>query len=119
LQEFRVEVGGSDRCTVVSVHGELDIATAPELVTVLETAGERRPGEVVVNLLHTSFIDSTGLTTLFRAHKSCESDSTSFSIVCGPDNVEVRRVIDLMGFNEVFTIHESLAASGCVDESIQ
>lgn len=105
-----VERGGP--CVLVSVHGELDIATAPQLVDALEQAAT--DGEqVVVNLLDTSFIDSTGLTTLFRAHKQHEGGGKSFSIVCGPDNYEVRRVVDLMGFDAVFTIHESLDAAGC------
>lgn len=113
MLDFGVEVGGDGSCAIVNVRGELDIATAPDLVAALETAMQREAERVVVNLLDTSFIDSTGLTTLFRAHKSCEDGDGSFAIVCGPSNVEVRRVIDLMGFDQVFTIHESLAAAGC------
>ncbi len=111
-----MDVAGNGSCVVVSVHGELDIATAPQLVEALETAARSGAEQVVVNLLGTSFIDSTGLTTLFRAHKQHESAGSGFAIVCGPDNIEVRRVVELMGFNEVFTIHESLAAAACSDE---
>jgi anti-sigma B factor antagonist len=114
VEDFEVEVEGTDACVIVKVSGELDIATAPQLVAALETANGREAERLVVDLLATSFIDSTGLTTLFRAHKQHESaGDRAFSIVCGPDNLEVRRVIDLMGFDEVFTIHESLAAAGC------
>lgn len=113
LLDFGVEVGGDGACAIVNVRGELDIATAPDLVAALETASQQAPARVVVNLLDTSFIDSTGLTTLFRAHKSFEDRDGGFALVCGPSNIEVRRVIDLMGFDQVFTIHESLAAAGC------
>lgn len=113
--EFGVEVDRRGECNVVSVTGELDIATAPQLVDALEQAFANGSSSTVVNLLGTSFIDSTGLTTLFRAHKQHESNG-DFSLVCGPDNIEVRRVVDLMGFNAVFTIHESLAAAGCDDK---
>lgn len=114
MLDFDVEVGGDSTCAIVIVRGELDIATAPQLVDALEAATTQSDNRIVVNLLATSFIDSTGLTTLFRAHKSFEErGDDAFSIVCGPDNIEVRRVIDLMGFNQVFTIHESLAAAGC------
>lgn len=112
MLEFEVAVRRASGCAVVAVRGELDIATAPELMAALEEAAAMGTGRVVVSLLDTSFIDSTGLTTLLRAHKG---DNGDFSIVCGPDNFEVRRVIDLMGFNEVFTIHESLSAAGCDD----
>lgn len=114
MLDFQVDVGGDGSCAVVNVRGELDIATAPQLVSALEQATQQSADKVVVNLLNTSFIDSTGLTTLFRAHKGFEANGNGgFALVCGPDNVEVRRVIDLMGFNHVFTIHESLAAAGC------
>ena len=113
MEDFAVDVAESGTCALVNVQGELDIATAPQLVAALEDAGQRNVEQVVVNLLATSFIDSTGLTTLFRAHKHHEDGAAGFSLVCGPDNLEVRRVIDLMGFNEVFTIHESLDAVGC------
>ena len=114
MLDFDVAVGGDGACAIVNVRGELDIATAPQLVDALEAASRQSDGRVVVNLLATTFIDSTGLTTLFRAHRSFEErGDEAFSIVCGPDNVEVRRVIDLMGFDQVFLIHESLAAAGC------
>lgn len=112
MLDFKVDVARNDGCAVVNVAGELDIATAPELVAALDQV--MGAPKVVVNLLATSFIDSTGLTTLFRAHKRSEDmPDASFGIVCGPDNIEVRRVMDLMGFNEVFTLYESLAAAGC------
>lgn len=114
MLDFQVDVGGDSSCAVVNVRGELDIATAPQLISALEEATEQSTDKVVVNLLGTSFIDSTGLTTLFRAHKGFEvNGNVAFALVCGPDNFEVRRVIDLMGFTEVFTIHESLSAAGC------
>ena len=114
MQDFEVDVAATSSCAVVSVRGELDIATAPQLVDALDEAADRNAQRVVVNLLGTTFVDSTGLTTLLRAHKRHQVNGTErFSVVCGPDNIEVRRVIDLMGFNEVFTIHESLAAAGC------
>ena len=115
MLEFRVEVGAGERCATVTVSGELDIATAPQLVEALNEAGGTPAGKIVVDLLGTSFIDSTGLTTLFRAHKRFEEQSRDFSIVVGPDNVEVQRVIDLMGFDNVFTLHESRASAGCED----
>ena len=113
--DFRVDVVRGPDCAMVSVAGELDIATAPELVAALDTAAALPAATVVVDLLATSFIDSTGLTMLFRAHKRFAEQSRAFSLVVGPDNVEVQRVIDLMGFDEVFTLHPSRAAAGCDD----
>ena len=64
-----------DRLLVV--HGELDIATAPELVEMLHRL--RRQGHAVqVDLAEVTFMDSTGLTTLMDAHLAAESNGWSF-----------------------------------------
>ena len=110
--DFRVDVDESAHCVAIKVTGELDIATAPQLVQALEGVADDAP-RVTVDLLGTSFIDSTGLTTLFRAHRRFEEAQREFGLICGPDNVEILRVIDLMGFDEVFTMYPSLAAAGC------
>ena len=118
MLDFQVSVDRTAGCRVVTVAGELDVATAPQLASALaEAASAGGDDAFVVNLLPTTFIDSTGLTTLFRAHKEHADGPGGFAIVCGPDNLEVWRVIDLMGFNEVFVIHSSLAAAGCGDVS--
>lgn len=111
MLDFLVELDQTAQCVIVRIVGELDIATAPQVVEILDGLPSDGP-QVTVDLLRTSFIDSTGLTTLFRAHKRFEG-KRDFSLVCGPDNLEVRRVIDLMGFDEVFTLFPSLAEADC------
>ena len=115
MLEFRVDVARRKGCAVITVAGELDIATAPQLLEAIEEVESSAPRRLVVDLLATSFIDSTGLTTLFRAHKRCEGDDRPFALICGPENVEILRVMDLMGFDEVFTVHPTLAAAGSDD----
>jgi anti-sigma B factor antagonist len=110
--DFRVEVDSTPHCLILRIIGELDIATAPQVVQALEGLDDDA-GRVTVDLLDTSFIDSTGLTTLFRAHKRFEEAQREFRLVCGPGNIEVLRVIDLMGFDEVFTMYPTLAEAGC------
>jgi anti-anti-sigma factor len=109
--DFSVETRNAGPCAIVEVAGELDIATAPQLVAALNQATATGAERIVVDLLGTTFIDSSGLTTLFRAHK--EHSDGQFSLVCAAENFEVRRVMDLMGFTDVFTIHETLAAADC------
>lgn len=116
MLDFEVALRSAPACAVVVVQGELDIATAPRLVTVLDEAAQANAARIVVDLLDTTFIDSTGLTSLFRAHKQCVDAGGEFCLVCGADNLEVRRVIELMGFDTVFSIHETLAAAGCDEE---
>ena len=76
------------------VHGELDIATAPELVEMLHRL--RHQGHAVeVDLAEVTFMDSTGLTTLMDAHLAAASNGWLFSIR-RPSHA-VRRVFELAG----------------------
>lgn len=55
---------GTDGATVVEIRGEIDVANADRLRQVLTDASRQRPTEVVVDLLHVTFIDSTGIGAL-------------------------------------------------------
>ena len=81
-----------DRTLVL--YGELDIATAPELVDLL--ARLRHYGHAVtVDLAEVTFMDSTGLTTLMDARKQADSNGWQFS-VRRPSHA-VKRVFELAG----------------------
>jgi anti-anti-sigma factor len=76
------------------VHGELDIATAPELVELLDRF--RRLGHAVaLDLAEVTFMDSTGLTTLMDAHLAAERNGWRFEIKRASQAVQ--RVFDLAG----------------------
>jgi anti-anti-sigma factor len=76
------------------LHGELDIATAPELEELL--ARLRHHGHAVtIDLAEVTFIDSTGLTALMEAHRLAHSNGWSFSV--RRPSPAVQRVFDLAG----------------------
>lgn len=80
------------------IHGELDIATAPELVDLLERL--RRHGHAVtLDLAEVTFMDSTGLTTIMDAHTQAIEDGWSFSV--SRASPTVRRVFDLAGVGRI------------------
>ena len=76
------------------MHGELDIATAPELVEMLHRLRRQRHA-VQVDLAEVTFMDSTGLTTLMDAQVQAERNGWSFSV--RRPSAAVRRVFDLAG----------------------
>jgi anti-sigma B factor antagonist len=84
---------------VVTVSGEIDIATAGQVREALLRAGETGAPEVVVDLSDVSFMDSTGLNALVVAHKAIGGDGRRLVIVC-PDG-PARRAIDVSGLHEV------------------
>jgi anti-sigma B factor antagonist len=76
------------------VHGELDIATAPELVDLLNRL--RHHGHAVtMDLAEVTFMDSTGLTTLMDAQVQAEREGCSFAVT--RPSQAVKRVFELAG----------------------
>ena len=68
---FSLAVRRSDTGTVVSVAGELDVATAPALADALAAAAA--DGDVTVDLCSTTFADPSTLGVLLGARAECRT----------------------------------------------
>jgi anti-sigma B factor antagonist len=80
------------------LHGELDIATAPELVEML-TRLRHYGHAVTVDLAEVTFMDSTGLTTIMDAQTLSQQNGWSFSV--RRPSPAVRRVFELAGVSRL------------------
>lgn len=101
---FRVEAENGDGLKTVSVFGELDQATAPELRSAL-TAAFDAGDAVLVNLSECDFIDSTGLSLLVEAKRKLAEDERQFGVCC-PDP-DVRRLLSLTGIDDAVGLFDT------------
>jgi anti-anti-sigma factor len=87
---------------LISVSGELDIAAAPELSTVLLMAAGSPGSLVVLDLSGVEFIDSTALGTILKAGGEVESSGKRLRVVCadGP----VRRLLEMTNLTNRFQL---------------
>lgn len=92
---FQVEVRNSDDATVISVSGELDLASSPALEEELERVAQSNAQLVVVDLRNLEFMDSTGLSVLVRAHQRAEENGRRLGLVNGSQ--QVQRLLTLTG----------------------
>jgi anti-sigma B factor antagonist len=93
----------------VTVRGELDIATAPDLASVIESLLATSPRGLVLDLTPTRFLDSSGARGLMRCAKQAASAGVSLHVICPRSNSPVRLVIDLLELERVVPIVESPA----------
>ena len=103
---FAIDVAEQDERTLLTLSGELDLATVGELEAALASrldAGEN----VVVDLRGLAFMDSSGVRALVGAHQAAQECDGSLVIVRPPQGSEVDRVIDVSGI---------ATALGMVDE---
>jgi anti-sigma B factor antagonist len=77
-----VERFGADGHEILSVEGELDIATAPRMIAALNEAIADVDRPLVVDLTEVVFMDSTGLALLMNARRRLVRLGLGFAIVC-------------------------------------
>lgn len=96
---------GSDRY-VITVSGEVDLATSPDLDAAIIAALESGSGSIVVDLTDVSFMDSSGLGVIVRGLKRCREAEKDLDLVI--TNERVLKVFGITGLDQVIPIHNSL-----------
>jgi len=112
---FEVKVGDlAQGVRTISVRGELDLSTAPELEGPLDQALESDEGSVLIDLSQCEFIDSTGIALIVRAWQRLNSGENGRALVICSQNDQVRRVLEITGLELSIPVHttrdEALAA---------
>jgi anti-sigma B factor antagonist len=95
--------------SVLGVHGELDIATAPELRSALNELIDGGTHRVVVDLLEVGFIDSTALAVLLQAHRRVE-ESGGLAVVIDPASY-THLIFEIAGLGHRLALLDSRAAA--------
>jgi anti-sigma B factor antagonist len=94
---------------VVSVSGEVDLYSAPELKERMLSAIDRGKTRIVVDLTGASFIDSTTLGVLVGARKRLREHDGVLAVVCADD--DKLALFEMTGLDRVFSIHEDRSAA--------
>jgi anti-sigma B factor antagonist len=103
-----VDIDTRGSAVVVSVRGELDLATVPVLRDRLDTVGEvsDSPSPLVVDLSAVTFIGSAGLALLVDLHNKCTDRGTTMALVA--TGSVVPRAIQVTALDQVFAMHGSV-----------
>jgi anti-anti-sigma factor len=101
-----VDYGGGDACGL-TVRGEIDVATSPQLKRALDQAIRERTGAVVLDLSDLRFLDITGLKLMLAARAALAREARSLAIVCPPG--PVRRVMEIIGVDEGLWVYNGHA----------
>src|SRR4051794_27702086 len=103
-----VEVSAEQRCGVVRVGGELDLATAGPLAARLRLVVSEWRG-VVVDLSEVTFVDSTGLGVLVEAHDELRRSGGKLAVVC--THRLARRLLAVTALDTLFPVRDDLASA--------
>ncbi len=90
---------------MITVNGELDLASSGALEQELVKVSEGDFDQVIIDLRKLEFMDSTGLSTLVRAQQRTEECGRAFALVKGPQ--QVQRLLSLTGFADRIRLVEA------------
>jgi len=102
---YSVEHDPVEGALLVMASGELDVAAAPRLATVLSIATQGAEPNVVLDLSAVDFIDSTALGAIMHASTEAESVGKQMLVVAldGP----VRRLLEITNLTGRFRVYPS------------
>ncbi len=87
---------------VLVISGELDLAGAPLLQEHLLEAAKADASEVVVDLKHTTYIDSTGLDVLVSAHNRLATSGRE--LIIRSSTPRSLRLFEITGLSSVLNL---------------
>lgn len=91
----------------LTVRGEIDIASSPQLKLALDTAIRESSGAFVLDLCEVAFLDSSGLNLVLRARAMLAREARQLAIVCPPG--PVRRVMEVACVDDLLFLYDSHA----------
>jgi anti-anti-sigma factor len=96
---IRIEVGSTEGATLITVDGELDVATADRLVGAVAELVERNE-PIVLDLRHVSFLDSSGMRALLEVSDHAAGLGRPVGLL--QPSIAVTRLLDLVDLRSRF-----------------
>jgi anti-sigma B factor antagonist len=88
----------------LTLEGELDLASVPELEAAVAAVRGDGAAEVVIDLRELAFMDSSGLRCLVQLDDAARADGWQLKLVRGPD--AVHRLLELTRMDQRLTFEE-------------
>jgi anti-sigma B factor antagonist len=94
-----------DGIAVLTVGGDVDLATVPALEAAIHEALALKPAGLVIDLSNVAFLASAGLQALVATHNNI-SESAQFAVVA--NSASTSRPIQLTGLDQIFELYPTL-----------
>jgi anti-sigma B factor antagonist len=100
--EVQLNLRKEDGVAILDVAGELDIYTSPKLRSAIQELLTGGTARLVVNLVNTSYLDSTALSVLTSALKQARDAGGTITLVYNQPQIE--KIFTITGLHEVFPV---------------
>lgn len=103
---FEIAESSAGGIPVLSIRGEIDVSTAPELRDRLLGVAQSGHATAVIDLREVTFLDSTALGVLVSALKRFRSTDGDLRLVIAGRSVA--KVLEITGLVDVFSIFDTV-----------
>ncbi len=107
--DLTVQSRASGDALILTIAGDVDSYSAPELARAFDEAIDSGRGPVIVDLTAVTFLNSAGLGALVATHKRLLSASRAMRLVCTDERII--RLLEITDLTEVFPIDASIDAA--------
>jgi anti-sigma B factor antagonist len=103
---FAIDQHERNGVPVLTVRGEIDLATAPALRSAIQSELAAGRSRITVDLLGVTFLDSTALGVLVGGMKQCQAAGGDLDLVISEPRII--KIFEITGLTDVFSISPSL-----------
>lgn len=90
--------------TLLTVRGEIDMLTAPEVATRCSKLADEGQSNVIVDARGITFIDATGMRAFIDGRSAIHEGGGNFSVI---PSRQVRRLLDILELHELFPTYST------------
>ncbi|WP_046500938.1 STAS domain-containing protein [Streptomyces odonnellii] len=90
------------RTTLVELHGEIDVLTAPAISEYLDSLTDVPKPDLLIDLQHVSFLDCRGLSVLCRARRRIRERGGRLALIIR--NPPIHRMLRITGLLDAFDV---------------
>ena len=103
---LEIEVTNGPSASVVGVGGAVDAATAPDLLTSLQSVMDDGASQLIIDMANVEYMSSAGLRTLLGAVKQARGAGGDLRLAAAQP--AVKRVLDMSGFTGILKTFDSV-----------
>ncbi len=103
---MQVKTQNRNKGAVISVSGDIDLYTSPDLRKEIAKLAKKKKNPLVVNLEQVDYMDSSGVATLVEGLQLTGRYEGSFRVASLNDGV--REVFELARLDKVFDVYDNL-----------
>lgn len=90
---------------LITAAGEIDVGTSDQVAEAVSAALSAGHKRVLLDFGQVTFIDSSGLAVLVRAHRQAEATEARFAVV--RPTPQTRKLITVLGLDQLLSVYDS------------